>query len=276
MEMRRPARRNSSSRNINGVKVLAMGPRTVSPSVDNARWRGTERGRTTFIIRVGNCMGKANALRSTHSCSSSTLRSLSIVVFCCMPFFPFFSLPFSNIFLIIALSLSLSPLSSITHLSLFLGIALYIKTCLEPHRIRTTHVPSTGLVSFLSSHYSSSFFLSASCALFWGFCLFSWWWEVLCLVLFLPRVALSCRVPIDRPFPSRSHRLFKLSIVYFTSFLLSHLSVTHPQANVGLVCRIPVPLLSLTIVYNVKAAIFLLQVPCKFSILYAQCSISEY
>jgi len=195
-------------------------------------------------------------------------------------FFPWFPSLFARFFNgTLTLTLTLCPPSRIS--LFFLGIALYIKTCLEPHRIRTTHVPSTGLVSFLSSHYSSSFFLSTCLTLcpFWGFCLFSWRLEVLCLVLFLPRVALSCRVP------SWSIAPFPLGLivccpsfpflVYFTSFLLSH-SVTHPQANVGLVCRIPVPLLSLTIVYNVKAAIFLLQVPCKFFILYAQCSISEY
>jgi hypothetical protein len=141
------------------------------------------------LVSVGT---QPDALHSTFQ-FSFTLRSVSIILFCCMPFFPFFR-PFCT-FLIIAFSLSLSlsySSSSSTHLSLFfLGIALYIKTCLEPHRIRTTHVPSAGLVSFLSSHYSS-FFLSASpCALFGGFCLFSWRWEMLCLVLFLPRVALS-------------------------------------------------------------------------------------
>jgi hypothetical protein len=56
------------------------------------------------------------------------------------PIFP----PFFARFLIIALSLSLFVLHHASHS--FLGIALYIKTCPEPHRIRTTHVPSTGLV----------------------------------------------------------------------------------------------------------------------------------
>jgi hypothetical protein len=107
------------------------------------------------------------------------------------PIFP----PFFARFLIIALSLSLFVLHHASHS--FLGIALYIKTCPEPHRIRTTHVPSTGLVSSCLSitHLLSSSLPASTCALFGGFCLFSWRWEVLCLVLFLPRAALSCRVP---------------------------------------------------------------------------------
>ncbi len=66
---------------------------------------------------------------------------------CYFSFFP----PFFARFLIIP-CYSLTPSFILHHasLSLFLGIALYIKTCLEPHRIRITHVPSTGLVSLLS------------------------------------------------------------------------------------------------------------------------------
>jgi hypothetical protein len=199
------------------------------------------------LVIVG---AKPNALYFTHSRSSFTLHSVSTVFFCCMPVFSFPS--FFCTFLMITLSLSLSV--TITHLSLsFLGIALYIKTCLEPHRIRTTHVPSTGLVSFLSCHYSSSFFLSA--------CLTRCPLLGLLLVLVAVEGALSCLVLascclvlsrsklIDRPFSLLGLIVCCLSfpfLVYFTSFLLSHLSVTHPQANVGLVCRIPVPLLSLT------------------------------
>ena len=152
--MRRLAPFNSSSSNnnnsnnidINEAKVLEMGPRTVSLSVGNARWRGIERGQTTFIIRAGNCGAKSSALHSTHSHSSFTLRSVSIVFFCCMPFFYFFFLPFFARFF-----------NDHTHthchhhapLSLSLGIALYIKTCLEPHRIRTAHVPCTSFGIFL-------------------------------------------------------------------------------------------------------------------------------
>jgi hypothetical protein len=183
------------------------------------------------LVIVG---AKPNGLHSTHSRSSFTLRSLSIVLFCCMPIFPFLP-PFLHVFLIIALSLSLFVLH---HASLFfLGIALYIKTCLEPHRIRTTNVPSTSLVSFLSSHYSPSFFLSACLTLcpFFGLLLVlvAVGGALSCLVLASCCLVLSRSKLIDRPFPSRSHRL--LSILSFLSlfhfFLLSHLSVTHPQAN---------------------------------------------
>jgi hypothetical protein len=128
------------------------------------------------LVIVG---AKPNALDSTHSRFSLTLRSVSFVLFCSMPFFPFFCTFFYHYTLTLTLTLTLCPPSRIS--LFFLGIALYIKTCLEPHRIRTTHVPSTGLVSFLSCLYSSSFFLSARLTLcpFWGFCLFSWRWEVL-------------------------------------------------------------------------------------------------
>src|SRR5258708_5199671 len=208
-EMRRLARRSSSSSNnnnnnnniaINKVKVLAMGPRIVSPSVGNARWRGIERGPMTFIIGVGNCMDKTKfppLLLSVLDCS------ISSAAFHFPPFFlHVFTHPLSR-------SHSHSP-SSIRHLShtLFPGDRIVYQTCLEPHRIRTTHVPSTGLASFLSCHFTSS--LPASPCALSGICLFSWRSEVLCLVLFLSCVALSCRV--------RFHCL--LSILFFLSLFL--------------------------------------------------------
>jgi hypothetical protein len=77
LAMRRLARRNNSSNSNsnrhnhhhnhhkhnngnnldNNVEVQAMVPKTVSPNADNARWRGIERGRMTFIMLVG----RANA-----------------------------------------------------------------------------------------------------------------------------------------------------------------------------------------------------------------------
>lgn len=135
------------------------------------------------LVIVG---AKPNALHSTHSRSSFNLRSVSIALFCCMPtslFFPPFFARFFNHYTL-TLTLTLCPPSRIS--LFFLGIALYIKTCLEPHRIRTTHVPSTGLVSFLSCHYSSSSFLSTCLTLcpFLG----------LLLVLVAVGGALSCLV----------------------------------------------------------------------------------
>ena len=77
LAMRRLARRNNSSNSNsnhhnhhnhhhkhsngnnldNNVEVQTMVPKTVSPNADNARWRGIERGRMTFIMLVG----RANA-----------------------------------------------------------------------------------------------------------------------------------------------------------------------------------------------------------------------
>ena len=195
------------------------------------------------LVIVG---AKPNALYFTHSRSSFTLHSVSTVFFCCMPFFFFPS--FFCTFLMITLSLSLSV--TITHLSLsFLGIALYIKTCLEPHRIRTTHVPSTGLVSFLSCHYSSSFFLSACltrCPLL-GLLL------VLrgggrCFVLSCSCLVLPCLVAfqVDRSplFPPWSHRLLSiisfLSLFHFFSFvsLVSYSSTSKRRASLSHTCTI--------------------------------------
>ena len=118
---------------------------------------------------------------------------------------PFYFLSFCTFFK--SLHSHSHSLPYFTHLTLFfLGIALYIKTCLEPHRIRTTHVRSTGLVSFLSCHYLSSFFLST--------CLYRVPFFGLLLVLVAVGGALSCLVLascclvlsrsklIDRPFLS--------------------------------------------------------------------------
>ena len=127
---------------------------------------------------------KPNALHSTHSRPSFTLRlcSVSFSSVACHS-----SLLFPLFFCTFLKSLHSHSLPYFTHLTLFfLGIALYIKTCLEPHRIRTTHVLSTGLVSFLSCHYSSSFFLST--------CLYPVPFLGLLLVLVAVGGALSCLV----------------------------------------------------------------------------------
>ena len=65
-----------------------------------------------------------------------------------------------------------------------------------------------------------------------------------CLVLASCWLVLSRSKLIDRPFGLIVCCLSFPFLVYFTFFSL--VSVTHPQANVGLVCRIPVPLVSLT------------------------------
>jgi hypothetical protein len=136
------SRSSDNSNSFDRVKVLAMGLRRVSPSVGNARWRGIERGRTTFIIRVGNS-------RVCPTLLPCVMSDCSISFAACHYSSPFFLL-FNE--LLVSLSLTLRRQSR-TSFSLFLGIALYIITCLEPHR-RTTRVPSTVLVSFLSCHYS--------------------------------------------------------------------------------------------------------------------------
>ena len=155
-----------------------------------------------------------------------------------MPFFLFFSsLVFAHL-LIITFSLSLSL--SVPHhasLSLFPGIALYIKTCLEPHRIRTTHVPSTGLVSFLSCRYSSSFFLCLPHPMpFWGLLLvlMAVGGALSCLVLASCCLVLSRSELIDRPFPPWSHSLFPF-LVYFVS-LVSYSSTSKRRASLSHTC----------------------------------------
>lgn len=188
-------RNNSSNSNSNisnnidnsRVKALVVGPRRVSLNVGNARWRGIERGRTTFIIRAGS---SGDALHFKLYASMSDFM-------CCMPFPPSLLSFFFN-HLLGSLSISHSSRISLS----FLGIALYIKSCLEPHRIRTTHVPSTVLVSFLSCRYSS---LSPSppaspSASFWAFACSRPGGEVLCLILFLPLAVLCCLVAflVDR------------------------------------------------------------------------------
>ena len=95
MGMRRLAHLNSNNSNnidINEVKVLEMGPRTVSPSVGNARWRGIEHGRTTFIIRVGNRRGKTKR-PTLHAFPFLVYLSVCVDCFllCCMPVSPFLS-----------------------------------------------------------------------------------------------------------------------------------------------------------------------------------------
>jgi hypothetical protein len=189
------------------------------------------------LVIVG---AKSNALHSTHS-------TLAFSVDCSLllhAFFPFFARFFNHCTL--TLNLTLCPPSRIS--LFFLGIALYIKTCLEPHRIRTTHVPSTGLVSFLSSHYSPSFFLFACLTLcpFGGLLLvlLGMGGALSCLVLASCCLVLPRSKLIDRPFPSRSHRLLSifsfLSLFHFFSFvsLVSYSSTSKRRASLSHTCTI--------------------------------------
>ena len=206
------------------------------------RWRGIERGRTTFIIRVGKC-GKPNAQHYTHSRSSFLAFCIdcSLLLHAIFPNFPSYFCTFLNH---CTLTLTHRPPSRIS--LFFMGIALYIKTCLEPHHIRTTHVPPAGLVSFLSSHYSSSFLLSTCLSLpFWG----------LLLVLVAVGGALSCLVLascylvltrfklIDHPFPSSvSSFVVYLSILSFLSLFhffvsfISYSSTSKRRASLSHTC----------------------------------------
>jgi hypothetical protein len=151
-----------------------------------------------------------------------------------MPFFPFsFFLPIKS-FTCLPLTLTLRPPSRIS--LFFLGIALYIKTCLELHRIRTTHV-SIVLASFLSlsCHYSS---FSPSppaspCASFWAFACPRGGGR--CFVLSCSCPVLSRSELIDRPFPPWSHCL--LSILSFLSLFLSFSFVSRVSYSSTSKCR---------------------------------------
>jgi len=79
---------NHSNRNDldNHVEVQAMVlvPKTVSPNADNARWRGIERGRMTFITLVGRAKRLCYLLSNDHRCAlffffSSISLSLSVI-----------------------------------------------------------------------------------------------------------------------------------------------------------------------------------------------------
>ena len=133
---------------------------------------------------------------------------------CC--FFSF-SFPFLHVFNDHSHSHSL--FSSRISLSFFWG-----SHCISKHvlnRIVYVLPTSTGLVSFLSCHYSSFFLplcLPHLCP-FWGFACSRGGGRCFVLSCSCPVLPLSCRVPklIDRPFPSSVS-----SLVYFTCQLLIH------------------------------------------------------
>jgi len=145
---------NSNSNNVdnNRARVLAMGPKRVLPSVGNVRWRGIERGQTTFIIRVGK---RGNTKRPPRSL-------LLIRLAFCVGFVPFHTLhaiSFSFFFctlLITYLSRSHSHTpSSITHLShsFFWGshcISKHVLNCIV-YVLPTYRLPPW---CFLSCNYS--------------------------------------------------------------------------------------------------------------------------
>jgi len=148
-----------------------------------------------------------------------------------MPFFPPFLCTFFNHHTLTV------TLSYITHLSLSLSWGLH---CISKHVLkRIVYVlPTTGLVSFLSCHYSSSLsLLPASPVPFLGplLVLVAVGGALSCLVLASCCLVLSRSKLIDRPFPPRSHRLFPF-LVYFTFSLVSYSSTSKRRASLSHTC----------------------------------------